>query len=284
MKKTVVTRVLVGLFVFGSATLASWANRQSSDYEKIGLGNPMAMQVVDDEFTFLTDDDSRPYMTICINKVGDLLVHWNVQNERVQMFPKNVDELKEIILRRFKAKDYPKEYELFHLEIDPSTPDSKILAVRDMLLDLGVRYCHLAVHSPATLPPPPVAIRQEDVLTIVEDDSDVEDTNTNDIFNVVEEQPEFPGGRDKMTEFIQKNIQYPALCKKEGIQGRVVVQFVVNKDGSICDAKIVKSVDPHLDTEALRIIRAMPRWVPGKQKGETVRVRYTLPVNFRLPQ
>ena len=152
-----------------------------------------------------------------------------------------------------------------------------------MLVELGVRRCHLAVYNPETLPPPPpVAITQEDVLTITEEESE-ENTATDDIYQVVEEQPLFPGGMDKMAEFLQANIKYPALCKKEGIQGRVIVQFVVNKDGSICDAKVVKSAHPQLDAEAIRVISSMPRWIPGKQKGKNVRVRYTLPVYFRLP-
>ena len=200
------------------------------------------------------------------------------------MLPNNVDELKQIILRRFAAKDYPKENELFHIEISPSTPDDKVLAISDMLMEIGVRCCHLALHSPSTLPPPPTPIMQSDVLTIVEEETEAEEADeADDIYQVVEEQPLFPGGMDKMAEFLQANIKYPALCKKEGIQGRVIVQFVVNKDGSICDAKVVKSAHPQLDAEALRVISSMPRWIPGKQKGKNVRVRYTLPVYFRLP-
>jgi TonB family protein len=222
-------------------------------------------------------------MTICVNKNGGLLVHWGNPNKSTQMLPNNVDELKQIILRRFAAKDYPKENELFHIEISPSTPDDKVLAISDMLMEIGVRCCHLAVYNPETLPPPPpVAITQEDVLTITEDESE-ENTATDDIYQVVEEQPLFPGGMDKMTEFLQKNIQYPSLCKKDGIQGRVIVQFVINKDGSICDAKVLKSAHPQLDAEALRVINTMPRWIPGKMKGKNVRVLYTLPVYFRLP-
>ena len=284
MKKQFRTRMFAGLLGLGSLALVSWTNPQSSDYERLGLDNPRATQVVDDDFSFLTDDNSQPYMTICVNKNGGLLVHWGNSNKPTQMFPNNVDELKQIILRRFAAKDYPKENELFHIEISPSTPDSKVLAISDMLMEIGVRCCHLALHSPSTLPPPPTPIMQSDVLTIVEEETEAEEADeADDIYQVVEEQPLFPGGMDKMAEFLQANIKYPALCKKEGIQGRVIVQFVVNKDGSICDAKVVKSAHPQLDAEALRVISSMPRWIPGKQKGKNVRVRYTLPVHFRLP-
>lgn len=284
MKNQIVTRMFAGLLGLGSLALMSWTNPQSSDYERLGLDNPKVTQAVDDDFSFLTDDSSQPYMTICVNKNGGLLVHWGNSNKPTQMLPNNVDELKQIILRRFAAKDYPKENELFHIEISPSTPDSKVLAISDMLMEIGVRCCHLAFHSPSILPPPPppVAITQEDVLSITKEEPE-ENTATDDIYQVVEEQPLFPGGMDKMAEFLQANIKYPALCKKEGIQGRVVVQFVVNKDGSICDAKVVKSAHPQLDAEAIRVISSMPRWIPGKQKGKNVRVRYTLPVHFRLP-
>ena len=103
-----------------------------------------------------------------------------------------------------------------------------------------------------------------------------------EIFLVVEEQPMFPGGMEEMMKFLQKEIKYPKEAMDKKIQGRVIVQFVVNKDGSICEDTVVKSVDPLLDAEALRVVRSMPNWTPGKQKGDPVRVRFTLPVSFRL--
>ena len=103
-----------------------------------------------------------------------------------------------------------------------------------------------------------------------------------EIFQVVEEQPMYPGGMQELMKYLQMNIRYPKEAQERGLQGRVIVQFVVNKDGSICDEQVVKSVDPQLDAEAIRIIRSMPNWTPGKQRGEPVRVRFTLPVTFRL--
>ena len=103
-----------------------------------------------------------------------------------------------------------------------------------------------------------------------------------EIFQVVEEQPMFPGGMQELMKFLQTNIRYPKEAQERGIQGRVVVQFVVNKDGSICDEHVVRSVDPQLDAEALRVVRSMPNWTPGKQRGEAVRVRFTIPVSFKL--
>ena len=103
-----------------------------------------------------------------------------------------------------------------------------------------------------------------------------------EIFQVVEEMPEYPGGMDELMKYMQTNIRYPKEAQERGLQGRVIVQFVVNEDGSICNEQVVKSVDPQLDAEAIRIIRSMPNWTPGKQRGEPVRVRFTLPVTFRL--
>ena len=103
-----------------------------------------------------------------------------------------------------------------------------------------------------------------------------------EVFQVVEEQPMFPGGMQELMKFLQTNIRYPKEAQARGLQGRVVVQFVVNKDGSICEENVVKSVDPQLDAEALRVVRSMPNWTPGKQRGEAVRVRFTIPVTFKL--
>ena len=103
-----------------------------------------------------------------------------------------------------------------------------------------------------------------------------------EIFQVVEEQPMFPGGMEEMMKFLQQNTKYPKEAQDKGIQGRVIVQFVVNKDGSISDTKVLKAVDPQLDAEALRVVNAMPNWTPGKNKGEPVRTYFTIPVVFKL--
>ena len=105
-----------------------------------------------------------------------------------------------------------------------------------------------------------------------------------EVFQVVEEQPMYPGGMQELMKYLQKEMKYPKEAQDKGIQGRVIVQFVVNKDGSICEANVVKSVDPLLDAEALRVINAMPHWTPGKQRGEPVRVRFTIPVAFHLAE
>lgn len=101
------------------------------------------------------------------------------------------------------------------------------------------------------------------------------------VFDVVEEQPQYPGGTNALMAYLRENIKYPAEAAKAGIEGRVIVQFVVGKDGTVRDIKPVKSVSQELDAEAVRVVAAMPKWVPGYQSGEAVNVRYTLPINFR---
>ena len=165
--------------------------------------------------------------------------------------------------------------------------------------------------QPEQLPPPPQeAPSIAETLTIVDDDTEVEETEfasteetgqameikyvaptveeeedpeEQTIFEVVEQMPEFPnGGMAGLMQFLSKNIKYPTIAQENGTQGRVTVQFVVNKDGSIVDAKVLRGVDPYLDKEALRVINSMPKWKPGMQRGKPVRVKYTVPVMFRL--
>ena len=104
----------------------------------------------------------------------------------------------------------------------------------------------------------------------------------NKVFDVVEEQPSFPGGPAAMMQWLRDNIKYPVVAAENGIEGRVIVQFVVSKTGSISDVRVARGVDPSLDREAIRVVSSMPKWTPGKQNGTTVNVRYTLPVTFKL--
>lgn len=162
-----------------------------------------------------------------------------------------------------------------------------------------------------TPPPPEVAPQKqvlEQVIEIVDDDVETGEVNVisedegaavevvapievqtteeedveNQILIVVEKTAEFPGGPEKMYSWLAKNIRYPAICQETGIQGRVVCQFVVNKDGKIVDVQVVRGVDPNLDAEAVRVIQAMPAWKPAKNGGKAVRMRYTLPIRFKL--
>lgn len=102
------------------------------------------------------------------------------------------------------------------------------------------------------------------------------------IFTVVEQMPMYPGGDGALMGYLRDNIHYPTVAAENGVQGRVVVGFVVERDGSITDVKILRGVDPSLDREAMRVVKNMPKWTPGKQNGSAVRVKYQVPVSFRL--
>lgn len=172
--------------------------------------------------------------------------------------------------------------------------------------------------TPPPPPPPAPEVAQEvEVLNVVEDDVktesiefSAEDNNTvveivevkeevkeevkveedkreeveeNVVFKVVETMPSFPGGDAALMKYISDNVRYPAIAQENGIQGRAICQFTVEKDGSISDIQIVRSAgDETLDKEAKRVIKSMPKWSPGKQRGKAVRVSYTIPINFRL--
>ena len=156
--------------------------------------------------------------------------------------------------------------------------------------------------------PQPVEVpKQTTQIQVVEDDVEVEDVEINaevdqnevieeyvpveveeeeiveaEIFTVVEEMPEFPGGMAKLAEYLAKNIKYPQLARESGIQGRVFINFVVENDGSVTNVKVMRSLGGGCDEEAMRVVKSMPKWKPGKQRGKPVRVSYNLPVNFKL--
>ncbi len=184
--------------------------------------------------------------------------------------------------------------------------NSELYTARDV--SLNEEMIPITLPEKKTVPPPPAAVTKAEIIEIVEDDADIEEdimASTEDnvewvdideydvvtvepepeeeeIFMVVEDQPEFPGGTAALLEYLRKNIKYPAICRENNIQGRVLVTFIVNKDGAIVEPEVVKSVNPSLDKEALRVISQMPNWKPGSQRGKPVRVKFTVPVNFRL--
>ncbi len=179
------------------------------------------------------------------------------------------------------------------------------VADMDFLIEEEIEIQQTTQETPP--PPPPPVVQEVEVLNVVEDDVETEEIeiNTEDdkdveviiqapvevveeeeeeevVFVVVEDMPEFPGGPQALMKYLGESIKYPLIAQENGIQGRVICQFVVNKDGSIVDVEVVRSVDPSLDKEAIRVVKAMPKWKPGQQRGKAVRVKYTLPVSFRL--
>jgi periplasmic protein TonB len=158
-------------------------------------------------------------------------------------------------------------------------------------------------------PPPPPPPQVTETLSIVEDDVEIDDdifiddvesradtriefsqmvmeeeeAAEQDIFFIVEDMPDFQGkGQDGFRQYIAENLRYPQIAAENGIQGRVFVQFVVNADGKVSDATVVRGVDPSLDREAIRVVMSSPPWTPGRQRGAPVRVAFTFPINFVL--
>ena len=156
--------------------------------------------------------------------------------------------------------------------------------------------------------PQPVEVpKQTTQIQVVEDDVEVDDIEINadvdqnevieeyvapeieeediqeaEIFTIVEEMPDFPGGTQKLADYLAKNIKYPQMARESGIQGRVFISFVVEPDGSVSNVNVMRSLGGGCDEEAVRVVKAMPKWKPGKQRGKPVRVSYILPVNFKL--
>jgi periplasmic protein TonB len=184
------------------------------------------------------------------------------------------------------------------------------------IIDLGVVEAKAEIEETIlqteqnTPPPPPEQPPQTTILEVVDDDVELDDDLTFDaeaddktqmqeyvpiieeegpsgeaeIFLIVEEQPSFPGGEDKLQQFLVDNIKYPTMARESGIQGKVYVSFVVEPDGRISNAKVVRDIGGGCGPEALRVVNMMPRWNPGKQRTKAVRVSISMPVNFVLQQ
>ena len=131
-----------------------------------------------------------------------------------------------------------------------------------------------------------VVIEEEIEIEDTESDEDeaieIEEEDDEEFFMVVENMPEFPGGDLGLMKYIQKNIKYPAIAKEYNITGKVFIQFIVDKTGSVINVKVVRGVDKNLDAEAVRVIKSLPKYKPGKQRGKPVRVMFTVPINFTL--
>lgn len=188
------------------------------------------------------------------------------------------------------------------------TDDSEIFtAPREVTLE--DELIPITLPEKKVVPPPPASVSKAEIIDIVPDDAEIEETTIaslddqtefidiseleeitlepepepDDIpFQIVEDMPEFPGGQEALLKYLSSHIKYPSICRENNIQGRVVLQFIVNKDGSIVDVEVLKPVHPQLDKEAVRVVESMPKWKPGSQRGKPVRVKFTLPVQFRL--
>lgn len=195
------------------------------------------------------------------------------------------------ILLAFEWKSYDKTVEGFGERIVEEVPE-EIIPITEQKVK----------------PPPPPPPKKVVVINVVEDDVEVDDDLMIDveaddnteieeyvpieieeevveeapIFTVVESMPEFRGGMEELYTYLGNNIKYPVMAKESGIQGKVYVTFVVEKDGSITDVRVLRGIGGGCDEEAVRVVESMPNWTPGKQRGKPVRVQYNLPVRFTL--
>ena len=188
-----------------------------------------------------------------------------------------------IVLVAFEWKSYEKvDYNLGQLNLDDL--EEEIIPITKQEI------------KPPPPPPPPPEVSEivedeveiEDELEIEDTESDedeeieIEEEDDDEFFMVVENMPEFPGGDLGLMKYIQKNVKYPAIAKEYNITGKVYVSFIVDKSGSVTNVKIVRGVDKNLDAEAMRVVKSLPKYKPGKQRGKAVRVMFTIPINFTL--
>jgi len=188
-----------------------------------------------------------------------------------------------IVLGAFEWKSYDKvAYNLGQLNLDDL--EEEIIPITKQ-----------EVKPPPPPPPPPEVIEIVEDDVEIEDEIEIEDTESDEdveieveeeddeeFFMVVENMPEFPGGDLGLMKYIQKNVKYPAIAKEYNITGKVYVSFIVDKKGSVTNVKIVRGVDKNLDAEAMRVVKSLPKYKPGKQRGKSVRVMFTIPINFTL--
>lgn len=233
------------------------------------------------------DGENAPLLVIILSDGTEIFI---VQNEGLQIFNKDskaflahfnlsefdIDEID--VMKPEEAKDAYGHHGIHgavRLHVKRKSKEDIIDALRK--LDTNETPLRVQIKSPSS-----AEANTHEVQAVGFGHKSETQEEQGEIYQVVEEQPEFPGGMDELMKFMQKNIKYPKEAQDRGLQGRVIVQFVINTDGSICEEEVVKSVDPQLDAEAIRLLRSMPNWEPGKQRGKAVRVRFTLPVTFRL--
>ena len=188
-----------------------------------------------------------------------------------------------IVFVAFEWKSYDKvDYNLGQLNLDDL--EEEIIPITERKIE----------QKPPPPPPPEVIEIVEDEVEI-EEELEIEDTESDEdemieieeesddeFFMVVENMPEFPGGDLGLMKYIQKNVKYPAIAKEYNITGKVYVSFIVDKSGVVTNVKVVRGVDKNLDAEAVRVVKSLPKYKPGKQRGKPVRVMFTIPINFTL--
>ena len=206
----------------------------------------------------------------------------SLENKKAMFFQIGLTITLIVVLIAFEWKSYDKSnYNLGDLNLD------------DMEEEI-IPITRQEVKPPPPPPPPPEIIEIVEDEVEIEKELEIEETETDEdeiveveeddeeFFMVVENMPEFPGGDLGLMKFIQKNVKYPAIAKEYNITGKVYVSFIVDKQGKVTNVKIVRGVDKNLDAEAMRVVSMLPKYKPGKQRGKSVRVMFTIPINFTL--
>ncbi len=207
----------------------------------------------------------------------------NLENKKGLFFQIGLIITLIIVLFAFEWKSYEKvDYNLGQLNLDDL--EEEIIPITKQ-----------EVKPPPPPPPPPEVIEIVEDEVEIEEELEIEDTESDEdiaieieeesddeFFMVVENMPEFPGGDLGLMKYIQKNVKYPPIAKEYNITGKVYVSFIVDKSGFVTNVKIVRGVDKNLDAEALRVVKSLPKYKPGKQRGKPVRVMFTIPINFTL--
>lgn len=204
----------------------------------------------------------------------------------------NVSPLKKRILMMNQKKSN-KSTGLKYLLVVPLTLSLVVLSNAETLASTAKTMITQQITAPESTTLTPAMLNENTVSVIDNKKQDVKPTKLvvaevkdgqtdNPVFLTVEKMPQFPGGDQALFKFLSENIKYPVNAQKNGVQGRVIVQFIVRKDGTISDVAVIRSVDSDLDAEAIRVVNAMPAWIPGQQKGQAVNVKYTLPISFKL--
>ena len=240
--------VVLGLtFVIGKIQEANADLLAENEQEMVALAEMENADEEEPEDTYVPEEKPKeevlPEEVLNTQQVTEIAI---VDDNKVTQEIKSQDEIKEDT-RALGSTDF-----------DKGTDDINV--VREHKEEIVVEE--------KTPPPPPPAPKVEE--------------NENKVFTSVEQMPVFPGGDAELMKYLSSHIQYPAIAAENGVQGRVVVQFVVKKDGSVGEVKVVRGKDPDLDKEAVRVVKTLPKFIPGKMNGQPVNVWFTLPVNFKL--
>ncbi len=214
------------------------------------------------------DLENKKRLFLQIGVIVTMLLIWMAFEWR--QYERQVVELGALDIEIIEEEDIPITRQETPPPPPPPDPSTELIIVDD---DVEIEE-EFTIDTEAT-----VFTEVEDFTPVVVEEEEIEEEQ---IFTIVEDDPEFPGGQGALMQYLQQNLRYPTMAREAGIQGTVFVTFVVERDGSITDVQILRGIGGGLDDEAIRVVENMPRWEPGKQRGQAVRVQFNLPIRFVL--